>query len=213
MPRQNPLPPNPLGLPTDESGLVLPVSVASLITSRQAKESRAKRKRKWEKDNPAIRYRIPLELHVRARQISTALESIANDYMTTVSSVAAAFMESSLSHVHSGELILEGQPKPERRKMALRWDETKSGWPREIKSVRKKSKVLEKQKPVFLAYRWGADINNQVRGIITETGIASGDVVVRLLEYALSLYRAGRLTPRIESIAVSNKMTVWGSEK
>lgn len=215
MARQNALT-NKLVLPKDENGNYLPVDPLTLFqTAQEAKESRAKRVRKWEKANPAIRYRIPVELHIRARQLSAILEAISKEYMTTVSSVSTAFVEYSLSHVLAGDLILEGRPKPEHRKMTLQWNESRSGWPQEIKAIRKKKdNVMDKQKPVFLGYRWGGTVNEQIRGIMNQTGILSGEVVVRLLEYAITAYREGRLHLSSKAIVIANKVTPsWGSEK
>ena len=107
-------------LPTPSTGLIQPVEVISLITARQEKESRSKRDRTWEKSNPANSYRIPADLRIQAKDISANLVSIAAEYLTTISSVAAALMAFSLSHLRSGKLEIEVRPKAERKEILVR---------------------------------------------------------------------------------------------
>lgn len=214
MSRQNALAPQSIELHKDASGMVQPVAVASLITAKQDKESRAKRDRTWEKGNPANSYRIPAELRIQAKDVSATLVSIASEYLTTISSVAAALMAFSLSHLRSGKLEIEARPKPERRTLTLEWTELKDGWPREIKPRKNKTKdnVLVKENPVFLGYRWGADLDKQINAIAEQTGVPGGEVVMFLLIYALKKYQEGKLSLIPKTVTVANQVNpVWGS--
>ena len=115
MPRQNALERH---LQKDASGLVQPVEVMNIIpTARQEKESRAKRTRSWEKKNRSHSYRIPVELHMPARDLSASLSGIASEFLTSASNVAEAFMAFSLSHLHSGRLTIQSKPNPERQEL------------------------------------------------------------------------------------------------
>lgn len=211
MPRQNALERH---LQKDASGLVQPVEVMNIIpTARQEKESRAKRTRSWEKKNRSHSYRIPVELHMPARDLSASLSGIASEFLTSASNVAEAFMAFSLSHLHSGRLTIQSKPNPERRSLSLEWKEVESGRPREVKprTKKKKNEWLE-ARPVFLSYRWSADISNQIQAIVTKTGVSGGEVVVFLLSHALQAYQAGHLIITPHSVVVTNTVTPsWGA--
>lgn len=195
-------------LPTPTTGLIQPVEVISLITAKQEKESRAKRDRTWEKSNPANSYRIPADLRIQAKDISASLVSIAAEYLTTISSVAAALMAFSLSHLRSGKLGIEVRPKAERRTLTLDWTELKDGWPQEIKPIKKKTKntVLAKERHVFLGYRWGADLDKQINALVKQTGVPGGEVVVFLLMYAIKKYQEGQLSLIPKTVTVTNQV-------
>ena len=211
MPRQNALERH---LQKDASGLVQPVEVMNIIpTARQEKESRAKRTRSWEKKNRSHSYRIPVELHMPARDLSASLSGIASEFLTSASNVAEAFMAFSLSHLHSGRLTIQSKPNPERRSLSLEWKEVDSGRPREVKpgTKKKKNEWLE-ARPVFLSYRWSADISNQIQAIVKKTGVSGGEVVVFLLSHALQAYLAGHLIITPHSVVVTNTVTPsWGA--
>ena len=211
MPRQNALERH---LQKDASGLVQPVEVMNIIpTARQEKESRAKRTRSWEKKNRSHSYRIPVELHMPARDLSASLSGIASEFLTSASNVAEAFMAFSLSHLHSGRLTIRSKPNPERRSLSLTRKEVESGRPREVKpgTKKKKNEWLEAH-PVFLSYRWSTDISNQIQAIVTKTGVSGGEVVVFLLSHALQAYQAGHLIITPHSVVVTNTVTPsWGA--
>lgn len=214
MTRQNALPTQSTELQQDDSGLVKPVEVINLITAKQDKESRAKRDRTWEKGNPANSYRIPAGLRIPAKDISANLVNIASEYLTTISSVAAALMAFSLSHLRSGKLEIEGRPKADRRTMSLDWTEFEDGWPREIKPRKGKTKntVLVKERHIFLGYRWGADLDMQISAIAKQTGVPGGEVVVFLLSYAIKKYQEGQLNLIPKTVTVTNQVNPsWGS--
>jgi hypothetical protein len=200
---------NPIQQPVSA---VQPVEASSLFqvkTAMEDKRTRLKRTRNWEKQNRAIGYLIPKELHLKAKGISESLLPIAAERMTTVSSVATAFMQYALLHVHANKLTLRGMPNAERRTMTLHWKEIEKGWPREIKPLKKhrQESVLTKPKPMHLAHRWGADIDREIRALSKNSGTARGEVVVFLLGYALDAYKSGNLILESEAIEVANRVT------
>jgi len=212
MTRQNPIP-----QPVPASA-VQPVEASSLFqvkTAMEHKRTKSKRTRNWEKQNRAIGYLVPKELHLKARDISETLLPIAAERLTTVSSVATAFMQFALLHVHAQKLTLRAMPNAEHRTMTLHWREIEKGWAKEIKPLkRKQENVLTKPKPMHLAHRWGADIDREIRALSKNSGAARGEVVVFLLGYALDAYKSGSLILESESIEVANRVTPsWGSER
>lgn len=211
MTRQNPIP-----QPPSETA-VQPVEVSNLFqvkTAMEHKRTKSKRTRGWEKQNRAIGYLIPKELHLKALDIREMLLPLAAERLTTVSSVAAALMQFALSHVHAQRLTLRGMPNAERRTMTLHWREIEDGWKKEIKPLkRRQENVLTKPRPMHLAYRWGADIDKEIRALSRNSGASCGEVVVFLLGYALDAYKRGNLVLESESVKVANRVTSsWGGE-
>jgi hypothetical protein len=215
MTRQNPLPP---ASNNDEAAPIKPIDVASLIslqTAAQQQASKEKRTRTWEKNHRTVGYLIPVELHVRAKEIREKMNSIANEHLTTVSSVASAFMQYSLSHLHANKLTLMGRPKAERRTLTLHWTESQNGWPKEIKQVKRNNakKNLFDPPPLYLGHRWGGDIDAQIIALRKKTAVCSGEIVVYLLGYALDAYQSGRLHLHSEAVTVANQVSpIHGSE-
>jgi hypothetical protein len=216
MARQNALSPA-LKIPKDADGNYLPVDPISLFqTAKQEKESRAKRERKWDKEHHAWTYRVPNTLSVKAKDTQSSIVSVAEEYLTTASSMAALFMTYALSHLRAGNLVIEGRPKLERRTLTLEWTEVEQGWPREIKPRKLKKKnnnVLTQDKQVCFSYRWSEDLHIQIQAIVKQTSVSSGEVVAYLLDYSLAAYRAGKFSPKVEPVTIANKAVSWGSEK
>ncbi len=215
MSRQNPMPHTTTH--NNEDGPVKPVEVTSLFsiqTAAQHKATSAKRTRTWEKNHRTIGYLIPIELQVRAKDIREKMNSIANEHLTTVSSVASAFMQFSLSHLHANKLTLIGRPKTERRTLTLHWTESQDGWPKDIKQVNRNKKMnpLITPRRLYLGHRWGEDIDAQIIALRKKTAVSSGEIVVYLLGYALNAYQSGRLHLHSESVTVANQVSpIFGS--
>ena len=215
MARQNALSPTH-NIPKDADGKYLPVEPASLFqTAKQEKESRPKQTRKWEKDNPTRAYRVPRSLILKAKDIQSSVVSVAEDYLTTASSMAALLMTYALSHLRAGNFTIEGRPKSERRTLSLEWTEVEQGWPREIKprKPKKKDSTVLTGVQTVMGYRWSEDMHMQIKAIVKQTGVSSGEVVIYLLDYSLTAYRAGKFIPSIEPVTIANKAVAWGAEK
>ncbi len=215
MARQNALSPA-LKIPKDENGNYLPVDPITLFqTAKQEKESRAKRERNWEKGNPTRCYRVPRSLILKAKDLQSNVVSVAEEYLTTSSSMATLFMAYALAHLRAGDFVIEGRPKPERRKLTLQWTEVEQGWPREVKprKSKKKDNVLTQGAQIVMGYRWSEDMHTQIKAIAQQTGVSSGEVVIYLLDYSLTAYRAGKFIPSIEPVTIANKAVAWGAEK
>jgi hypothetical protein len=52
---------------------------------------------------------------------------------------------------------------------------------------------------MYLNYRWGTDVDTQIKNLAGDA-ISPGEVVVFLLNYALVAYRHGRLMLRAETV-------------
>jgi hypothetical protein len=111
-------------------------------------------------------------------------------------------MSFSLAKVRQGKLKIDARPSTNRRKMALVWEEAEE-WPQEIPQS---SPRTGKRASVYLNYRWGRDVDAQIKSIADKT-ISPGEVVVFLLDYALAAYKSGRLRFKEEAIVVTQKVS------
>ncbi|HID83925.1 MAG TPA: hypothetical protein EYP54_02205, partial [Anaerolineales bacterium] len=71
------------------------------------------RRRDWERANPTHSYKIPAELHARARTVREALVGLAQRYQTTADDVARALMTAALAAVREGVIKLDYLPNPQ----------------------------------------------------------------------------------------------------
>ncbi|MCL4270794.1 MAG: hypothetical protein KJZ72_14665 [Anaerolineales bacterium] len=188
---------------TSSQELVKPTEPIHLIqTAREAKRSRPKRKRDWEKlsEHRSRGYRVPNHLRnmVGEKHEKTgmrySIRGIADHHMTTTSQVAGAMMTYALSELRAGKIPLEARPQPEGRVMRLDWSIREDAWAQDIPTPkpRKQRSPLE-PKPLYISYRWGSDTDAQIKAVATSLGVTIGEVVVYLLHHAIQSYRSGRL--------------------
>ena len=88
--------------------------------------------------------------------------------------------------------------------MALTWEEAEDGWPQEISQPVKR--IIKGAKDTYLNYRWGRDIDTQIKAL-AGVAISVGEVVVFLLNYALGAHKRGRLRLKEETVVVSQKVS------
>ena len=160
--------------------------------------------RAWDRKHRGSSYFIPSHLHLQAKDIRSAILALSQKHMTTTSSVANAFMGYALAHIRSGKLVIEPRPNAQRRKMALTWEEADE-WPQEIPSAIKQKRSLNAEE-LYLNYRWGRDVDAQIKAL-AGTSIATGEVVVFLLNYALDAHKQGRLRLKEEAVVVAQKVS------
>ena len=183
--------------------LIQPTEPIQLIqTAREAKRSRPKRKRDWEKlsEHRSRGYRVPNHLRNMVGEthektgMRYSIRGIADHHMTTTSQVAGAMMTYALSELRAGRIKLEAHPQPEGRVMRLDWSIREDAWAQDIPvpKPRRQRSPLE-PKPIYIAYRWGRDIDQQIKAVSSSLGVTSGEVVVYLLHHAIQSYRSGRL--------------------
>ena len=86
--------------------------------------------------------------------------------------------------------------------MTLICEEAEDGWSHEVSQPKLKTKRAVTDS--YINYRWGGDIDAQIKALVN-TSLASGEVVVFLLNYALNAYQAGRLRLKIEIIVLLQK--------
>ncbi len=168
-------------------------------------QRKKREERVWEKENRGASYFIPAPLNEQAKDIRASILALAQRHMTTTSSVATALMNYSLRDVRLGKLILDARPNANRRKMTLILEDAKE-WPQEIPQPVLKHTV-KTEKDIVLTYRWGRDVNAQIKSL-ADNHIPVGEVVVFLLNYALAEYRNGKCKFRETAITLAQEVSI-----
>lgn len=175
-----------------------------LSTIPRAQEKR-RENRTWDQAHPVITYFIPSPLDEQAKDIRAAILALSQQHMTTISSVAIAFISFSLAHVRQGKLRIETRPNIARRKLTLSWEEVEDGWPQQIPQPSKPDKK-HKAKNLYLGFRWGRDVDAQIKALAGKS-ISPGEIVVFLLSYAINAHKKGRLRLKEETVVVAQKVS------
>jgi hypothetical protein len=146
----------------------------------------------WDQQSPSTSYRISRESRGRAREINTLMNPICAEIQASHSQVAEVCFQYAIAHYRDGSLVIETSSRRP-QKVNLTWEEVENGLPREIKPVPKKMAPAPlADGPQYLAYRLQKETRDQIRKIAIELNSTNGEVVLPLLEYALSAYRAGK---------------------
>ena len=172
------------------------------ISSIPLAQRRKRSNRSWDQVHRGITYFVPAFLNEQAKDLRASILALAQNHMTNTSNVAAALIAFSLMHVRQGKMVVDARPNAHRRKMALIWEET-DGRPQKIPQPVKRS-VKEKTNNIYLNYRWGRDIDTQIKALASES-ISLGEVVVFLLNYALAAHKRGHLMLKEEAVVVIKK--------
>ena len=175
-----------------------PVKIIPLA-QKQKRDNRA-----WDQAHRVHSYFIPSTLHEQAKDTRAYILGLAHQHMTSTSSVANALMGFSLTHVRQGKLTIEARPNANRRKMILTWAESDE-WPQEIPQQPKRASN-NKVKDIFLGFRWGKDMDTQVKAL-AGAEISVGEVVAFLLHYAIEAHKKGHLRLKEEAFVVSQKVS------
>ena len=174
------------------------------ITTIPLAKAQTRDNRSWDRKHPVISYFIPASLDVQAKDIRASILALSQKHMTTISSVATALIGYSLAHVRQGKLIIAARPNAKRPKMTLTWEETDE-WPQEIPQTAKLTKK-DKAKNIDLGYRWGRDVDVQIKALAGDS-ISVGEMVVFLLTYAMEAHKQGQMRLKEETIVVSQKVS------
>jgi len=167
-------------------------------------ERKKRKPRTWDRENPVISYFIPAPLTERAKEIRESILALAQHHMTTASSVATALMNYALRDAGTGKLKLDPRPAPQRRKMTLVLEDAKE-WPREIPQAQPRQ--VRKTRKMYLGYRWSRDVDIQIKAL-AGSYVPVGEVVVFLLNHALTEYKNGNCTFRETAIALAQEVEI-----
>ena len=161
--------------------------------------------RTWDQTHPVISYYIPVPFEEQAKGVRAVILALSQQHMTTITSVAVAFAGYSLAHVRQGKLKIVAQPNPSGRKMTVTWEEVSEGWPQEIQQPVMPGRK-QKAKEFYLGFRWGRDVDRQIKALADQS-IAVGEIVVFLLSYAVQAHKKGKLRLKEETVVVAQKVS------
>jgi hypothetical protein len=173
------------------------------ISSIPLAQERKRSNRSWDHLHRGISYFVPVFLSEPAKDTRASILALAQKHMTNTSTVAAALMDFSLTHVQQGKLVIEARPHASRRKMALTWEEVESPPQKIPRPLKRNGK--EKAKNVYLNYRWGRELDAQVKSLAGEE-LSPGEIVVFLLNYALTAHESGHLMLKAETLELTPKV-------
>jgi hypothetical protein len=177
------------------------------LTTIPRAQDKKRENRAWDRKHRGNSYFIPAHLQVQAKDMRAAVLALSQKHMTNTSSVASALMKYSLEHVRLGRLNIAAHPDAQRTKMTLTWEEVKDSLPQEI--TQPKKLMTKGEKDLYINYRWGRDMDMQIKAL-AGTSIAPGEIVVFLLHYALAAYRNGSMRLKEETVVVSQKVrSTW----
>jgi hypothetical protein len=194
---------------------------------------KAVRQRTWEKKNKTFSYRIPQRLQAEAIEVRESILSIAaydekghlRMDQTTVDDVAKNLVAYALVKAKKENLTFS----PTRQgKMKLEWEEAEQDWspPIVLKKVEKKKRQTP-VKQMFLGYRWSLEHHAEIEVLAGSTkdvhyrddgsivnnphrfSVSPGEVIVRLLQRAITAYKERRLLLSSQPETVSQKVTGW----
>lgn len=162
-----------------------------------------KRKRAWEREHRGRTFYVPTPLVDRAKAVRQAVLGLAQKHMTTADQVADALLSWAIAQVAAQEIALEARPTL-RRKMSVRVVDA-NGWPEEIEEPKAKRK---QSSYVRVTYRLSGETIARIISL-SSSAIAPGEVIVVLLEHALSALQSGRVRLQSEPEVVRQKVTAW----
>lgn len=172
-------------------------------TLEQAKEKKEAQKAKraaYDQEHPVTSFYIPKHMKSAAKQVKAALAGLAYEKLCTESSLALAFVTWALAEVRAGRLTIEAYPDLSRRKMSVVLVTTgENTWQtsQEIPTP----PGIKKEKGMYLGWRWDKDTVKQVNALAGDA-FSPGEVVVRLLEFAIQAYKSGQANLVISPVDV-----------
>ncbi len=157
----------------------------------------------WEQRHASFRYNLTdPEVYYSVAGLATQLGA------SSISTVAAQLLDFALEMVDQGQVNLKvsanrlsGQPGQQ-----LIWEKANL-WNQEIKpdrerKQRRRSLVDQASSPAAFGFRWGKERHVRAKSLAGQHGCTLGEMVTRLLAYALAEYRAGHLKLVFQPTAV-----------
>lgn len=173
------------------------------ISSIPLAQERKRSNRSWDRVHRGSSYFVPVLLNEQAKDVRASILALAQKHMTNTSSVAAALISFSLTHVRQGKLAIEARPNAQGRKMVLTWQEGDGRAQTIPQPIKRASK--DKSRNIYLNYRWGRDVDTEIKALAGEA-ISAGETVVFLLRYALEAHKSGRLILKEEPAVLTQKV-------
>jgi hypothetical protein len=166
-------------------------------------QERKRSNRSWDQAHHGISYFIPMSLNEQAKDIRAAILALAQHHITNTSNIAAVLLTFSLTHVRHGKLAIEARPNAIGRKMAITWEDGDGRAQKIPEPAKRISK--DKTKNIYLNYRWGREVDAEIKALAGDV-LSPGEVVVFLLNYALEAHKSGRLLLKEEPVVIAQRV-------
>ena len=181
-----------------------PKAVHEFIADAAKKTTRENRT--WDDNHRGKGYYVPDVMREDVVQIRSFCNTNAQKHMTNVDNVARALITHSLEQVRKGILPIIPRPDPKRRNMTLVVVEGK-GWSASGELIVPKKKG-PKLKDLYINYRWGRDVDAQIKALAVSKAIPRGEMAVFLLKYAVDKFKSQELHFKAESVT-SGQVVSW----
>ena len=178
-----------------------------VLEAEAAARRRKQRRAEYDKQNPIIGFFVPAHMIERAKMVKASMAALAYERVSTETSVSLAMINWALLQVRNGKLDVDSRPAPKRRKMnVVIVEQGGDTWltPQEIPQLLKEQ---EKAKGGYVGWRWTEDVKRQLDGLSSDV-LPVGELTIKLLEYAVSAYRQGKIKIQTEALEVKQDVQV-----
>ena len=162
--------------------------------------------RRWEKEHPARRYLIPVEVRDQVAALAEAL-------MENVDPVACVLFDYADACHTRGTLKFQPRLNPKGRKHHLSWEEASALPiqlpPRRYKEARQTDTRLHSLKGQTAAYRLGEERHVKLKTVAEAYNLRLADILGAFFRHSLQAYRDGKLKIRREPVVMQMQVKGW----
>lgn len=172
----------------------------TLEQDKEKKEAQKARRAAYDQEHPVTSFYVPKHMKPAAKQVKAALAGLAYEKLCTESSLALAFVTWALAEVRAGHLSIEAYPNLSRCKMSVLLVTTGDDTWQTAQDI-PTPPGSKKEKDIYLGWRWDKDTVKQVNALAGDA-FSPGEVVVRLLEFAIQAFKSGQANLIISPVDV-----------
>ncbi len=162
--------------------------------------------RNWEKDNPARRYLIPVE-------VRDEVVALAETLMENVDPLACLLFDYADACHARGTLKFKPRLNPKGRKHILAWEEADTEptrLPTRAPAQKKKTDPrFHSLKGQTAAYRFGSERHARLKAIAEVYNLRLADILTAFFRHGLQAYQAGKLKIRREPAVMKMQIKGW----
>jgi hypothetical protein len=163
-------------------------------------------KRQWEKDHPARRYLIPVDVRDEVAAMAEAL-------MENVDPLACVLFDYAAACHTRGTLKFQPRLNPKGRKHTLSWEEVDDE-PIQLpigrhRPAKKTDTHLRSLKGQTAAYRLGKERHAELKTIADTYNLRLADILSAFFRHSLQAYQNGKLKIRREPVVMKLQIKGW----
>ncbi|MFZ5857175.1 MAG: hypothetical protein ACOYZ6_10105 [Chloroflexota bacterium] len=162
--------------------------------------------RLWEKEHPARRYLIPVEVRDQVAALAEAL-------MENVDPLACVLFDYADTCHTRGTLKFQPRLNPQGRKHHLSWEEASAAPtqlpPRRYKEARQTDTRFHSLKGQTAAYRLGEERHGKLKTVAEAYNLRLADILGAFFRHSLQAYLDGKLKIRREPVVMQMQVKGW----